>query len=365
VEEAMKKRIAIMGAGAVGGYVGGHMARNGEDVTLIDPWPAHVDYIRAHGLELSGLTEAERFTVRTPAMHLTEVQGLLKQRPIDIAFVCVKSYDTAWATMMIKDYLAPEGFIVSLQNCMNEETIAGVIGWGKTVGCIASSISVELDKPGHIKRTVPLGGAKHTVFRAGEVHGRITPRVEEVARLVGYVDSAKTTTNLWGERWSKLCLNGMRNGLSAATGMGGNACDRLEVTRRFAIRLAAEAVRVGRALGYTLEDIQHLDPDLFVAAGEGNRAALDRVETHLVTAAAGKSDAQRPSMGQDMVKGRRTEIEYINGFIAAKGEEVGIPAPGHAALTALVKRIERGELQPGPEHIERIVMSNSLAIAGQ
>jgi 2-dehydropantoate 2-reductase len=69
-------------------------------------------------------------------------------------------------------------------------------------------------------------------------------------------------------------------------------------------------------------------------------------------------------MGQDMMKGRRTEIEYINGFIAEKGEEVGIPAPAHAALTELVKRIERGELQPGPEHIERIVMSNSLAIAG-
>ena len=358
----MGKRIAIVGAGAVGGYVGGHMARNGEDVTLIDPWPEHIDSIRAHGLQLSGMTEAERCTVEVPTMHLTEVQGLSKQRPVDIAFVCVKSYDTAWATMLIAPYLAPDGFVVSLQNCMNEETVAGVVGWGRTVGCIASRISVDLYKAGHIMRTVPLGGEKHTVFRVGEVHGRITPRAEEVARLVNYVDSTRTTTNLWGERWSKLCVNGMRNGLSAATGMGGNGCDRLEVTRRFAIRLAGEAVKVGRALGYALEDIAHLEPDQLVAATEGDRAALDAIETHLLKAAEGKSDAQRPSMGQDMLKGRRTEIDYINGFIAAKGEEVGVPAPAHAALTDLVKRIERGELQPGPEHIERIVRSNSLAI---
>src|SRR5579864_9800639 len=105
----MGKRIAFVGAGAVGGYVGGHLAHFGEDVTLIDPWPEHIEAIRARGLELDGMTAEERFAVTAAkTMHLTEVQSLAKQKPIDIAFVSVKSYDTEWATMLIRPYLAPE-----------------------------------------------------------------------------------------------------------------------------------------------------------------------------------------------------------------------------------------------------------------
>ena len=106
----MGKRIAFVGAGALGGYVGGYFARDGHDVTLIDPWPEHIETIRRQGLALNGLTPEEQFTVTTAkTMHLTEVQSLAKQKPVDIAFVAVKSYDTEWATMMIRPYLASEG----------------------------------------------------------------------------------------------------------------------------------------------------------------------------------------------------------------------------------------------------------------
>src|SRR5258708_4310032 len=135
----MGKRIAVVGAGALGGYAGGYFARNGADVTLIDPWPEHIEMIRAKGLRLDGMTPDECFTVTAAkTMHLTEVQSLAKQQPIDIAFAAVKSYDTEWATMMIRPYLASDGYVVSLQNCLNEERIASVVGWGKTVGCIAA-----------------------------------------------------------------------------------------------------------------------------------------------------------------------------------------------------------------------------------
>src|SRR5712671_4613079 len=141
---AMSKRIAIVGAGALGGYVGGSLAHLGHDVTLIDPWPENVETIRARGLELDGMTPEERFTVKkAKILHLTEVQSLAR-RPVDVAMVAVKSYDTLWATAMIKPYLSAEGFVVSLQNCLNEETIAGVVGWGRTVGAVASMISVDL-----------------------------------------------------------------------------------------------------------------------------------------------------------------------------------------------------------------------------
>ena len=175
----MGKRIVFVGAGAIGGYVGGHLTRAGHDVTLIDPWPEHVERMRTQGLELSGVTEAERHVVEVNALHLTEVQRLSRERPVDIAFVCVKSYDTEWATLLIRPYLAPDGFVVSLQNCINEERIAALVGWGRTTGCIASLIAAELYEAGRVKRTVPMGGERHTVFRVGEPHGRITPRVQE------------------------------------------------------------------------------------------------------------------------------------------------------------------------------------------
>ncbi len=346
----MGKRIAIVGAGALGGYVGGSLAHHGHDVTLIDPWPEHVETIRARGLELDGMTPEERFVVKgVKTLHLTEAQSLAKS-PVDIAMVAVKSYDTAWATQLIKPYLAPEGFVVSLQNCLNEETIAGIVGWGRTVGVIASMISVDLYEPGRIRRTVAKGGDKHTVFRAGEPHGRITQRIEELAALFGHVDSAKATTNLWGERWSKLVQNSMGNGVTAATGLTSGDCLRNDTIRRFQIRLGGEAIRVGQALGFQLEKVRGLEPERIARANEGDAAAMAEVEKVLVPKAGAnpRGDIQRPSMAQDILKGRRTEIDALNGLIAQKGAEIGVAAPSHAKLAEIVMRVERGEQKPSP-----------------
>lgn len=346
----------MLGAGAVGGYVGAHLAQQGLDITLVDFWHEHIEAMRARGLEISGLTPEEHQIVPVQTMHLHEVSLLAKQRPVDIAIVSVKSYDTAWVTTLIKPYLAPAGYVVSLQNCINEEQIAAVVGWGRTVGCIASQISVELYEAGRIRRQAAKGSATHTVFRVGEVHGRITGRVSELAEMLSGVDGTKATTNLWGERWSKLCQNGMKNGLSAATGLSSKEIDRRDATRRLSILLGGEGVRIGQALGFTLEKIGKLDPDRLGAAADGDRAAFDEVDKLLREWAesGARGEQQRPSMGQDMIKGRRTEIEFINGFIADKGAAIGRPAPVNAKLTELVKAIERGEVKPGPDTIEGI-----------
>jgi 2-dehydropantoate 2-reductase len=253
---------------------------------------------------------------------------------------------------MISQYLTPAGFVVSLQNCMNEETIAGVVGWGKTVGCIASSITVDLCEPGHVRRAAGKSGDKHTVFRTGEVHGRITERVQEIQRLVALTDSALVTSNLWGERWSKLVTNAMANGMSASTGLISKDILRNDTLRRFGARLGSEAIRVGQALGYELEEIHHIDPEVIAKAGEGDPSATREYDAHRLEEVnkAGGGE-HRPSMGQDMVKGRRTEIDFLNGFIVRKGDEIGLPTPANAALTDIVKRVEKGELQADPKHL--------------
>ena len=109
----MGDKIAVMGAGALGCYVGAFLTREGEDITFIDMWPEHVETMRSQGLRASG--SQGDFTVPVKAMHLTDAQGI--NDPFDYAFISVKSYDTEWATHFIKRYVKPEGFFISLQNC--------------------------------------------------------------------------------------------------------------------------------------------------------------------------------------------------------------------------------------------------------
>lgn len=338
----MGKKLAFVGAGAVGSYVGGLIANAGEDVTLIDAWPDHINTIKNEGLKISG-SQGEHH-VSPNALHLNEVQSLIRT-PVDIAFICTKSYDTAWATLLIKDYLAPDGFAVSLQNGINEENIAGLLGWGRVVGCIASNIGVGLLGPGSVTRTSAAGGSQHVVFRVGEVHGAITPRIEELVLMLEAVDSTKPTNNLWGERWSKLVANSMGNGLQAITGFSTKAINQNPAMRRLTIRLAAEAIAVGQALGYELVSIGGHDPTTWLNADKG--IGLEDLELSLIQAAERHNEAGRSSTAQDMAKGRRLEIEYLNGLVVKKGTSAGIDVSANAALMEKVKAVERGALAVG------------------
>jgi len=344
----MGRRIIIVGAGAVGGYVGGHLARSGEDILLIDPWPEHVDYIQKNGLRFKD--PSAEYTIPVEAMHICDVQRLFK-RPVDIAFIAVKSYDTEWATAMISQYLAPDGFVVSLQNSINEACIAGIVGWGKTVGCIASGISVDAYKAGHIMRNVIPGKKANIVFRVGEVHGRITQRVGDIAEMLNTVDLAKVTTNLWGERWSKLVLNAMHNSVSAVTGLNSRSVAEQEIPRRASIKLGCEAVQVGRALGYDLESIRGIAAEKFLATAGGDTEALAEIEEIMRESAKHRTETGRPSTAQDILKGRRTEIVFLNGLVVKEGKTVGVAAPLNEAITAMVQQIESRKLEPSPDNI--------------
>jgi 2-dehydropantoate 2-reductase len=349
----MRKRIAVVGTGAVGGYIAAHLvAAKQHDVVVIDGWPEHVEAIRSQGLRIVGMVPSESFQTRIPAMHITEVQKLAKEAPIDIAIVSVKSYDSLWATALIAPYLAPAGYVVSAQNGINEDRIASVVGWDRTVGCVVgNNFAVDLIEAGVVKRTMPRDTSVKSL-ELGEVHGRITPRLNELLAIMKCVDSCSITNNLWGVRWSKLCVNGMRNALSAVTGMNGNERDSHDQVRRVSIRLGSEAVRVGQALGYQLESMARIPAAQFAAAPD-DPAAMAEIEEALIrgTKGSARSNDQRPSMGQDMQKGRRTEIDFLNGLIVSRGKEVGCPTPTHERMVELVGQIERGQVIPRPENV--------------
>jgi 2-dehydropantoate 2-reductase len=342
-------RIAFVGAGAVGGYLGAHMVRAGRDVTFIDAWPEHVARMRAEGLRISAMENDGNFTIPVRALHIADVPQLAFEAPFDVAFIAVKSYDTAWATALILPYLAPQGVLVSAQNSINEDTIAGIAGWSRVLGCSIGLHSAELVGPAHVQRNSLRGNEARIGNKVGEPHGRVTARAEAVAELVGYGDSAKVTTNLWGDRWSKLVINAMRNATCAMTGLSSKQRDLDEPVRRLSIRLGSQAVRVGQAMGLALEPMSGLDIAL-LARAEQDPAALAAIEEQVVAVNATRSDASRPSMGQDILKGRRTEADAINGLVARRGAEVGVDASLHARVAALMHRIESGELRPAREH---------------
>ncbi|MFT3821136.1 MAG: 2-dehydropantoate 2-reductase [Rubrivivax sp.] len=353
-------RVCVVGAGAVGSYVGAHIAKAGIDVILVDAWPEHVEAMRRHGVTVTGMDGAGSVQTPVRALHVHEVQQLVREPPVDIAFIAVKSYDTRWATQLILPYLAPTACVASLQNSINEPAIAGIAGWHRTLGVSVSALAAELVAPGQVVRNSPLGDAKKAGMRVGEAHGQVTARAERLCELLAHGDTCKVTTNLWGERWSKLTINAMRNGPCAFTGMTGRQRDTDERSRTLSIRLGSSAVRVGRALGLTLEPVGGLDLDL-LARAESDAGALDAITQQIMEVANSRSDRQRPSMGQDILKGRRTETDDINGLVARRGAEVGVDAALHARVNDAIKRIERGELAPSPDLLADVLAETNGA----
>ena len=337
-------RIAILGAGAIGSVVGGMLTRAGVDVTLVDQWPDHIEAMKRHGLRLSGTCGEHAVPVR--AVHLHELQSV--GEPFDAIFLAVKSYDTEWAAQLAAGYLRqPDGVVVDFQNGVNDERVAAVVGRPRTLGCVIV-ISAGMYEPGHAIRT----DTTSVGFKIGELDGRDTPRAQALAKILSGVAATHVTTNLWGERWSKLAVNCMGNALAGLSGLG-SAEIRLEPgPRRIAIQLGAEAVRVGRALGHAIEPLIGIAAQRIVDAAEGR--GLADVEADLA-AEAKRRTGGRPSLLQDVLKGRRTEIDFLNGYVVTQGRTAGVPTPFNEAIVAAVHAHPVGRLTPDPKHLEPLL----------
>ncbi len=339
----MTTRIGIVGAGAVGCVVGGLLTRAGHDVTLIDQWPEHVEAMKRHRLRLSGT--CGEHVIGVTALHLHEAQAI--DTPFDAVFVAVKSYDTDWATRLAVTYLARDGVVVDFQNGINDPRVAEIAGKERTLGCVIL-IGAGLYEPGHAMRTDhgTLG------FKIGEHDGRETARARELATLITAVAPAKVTTNLWGERWSKLALNCMANPVSGLSGFGTAEVRTDPRARRITIRLAAEAIQVGRAVGYEVEPVWGIAAQRFVDAADGR--GLAALEAELVEGAASRGGG-RPSMLQDVMRRRRTEIDHLNGVVVREGGRFGVPTPVNARIVELYHAHGVGRLVPDPKHLDPLL----------
>ena len=166
----------MLGAGAIGSSVGADLTEAGEDVVLIDQWPAHVEAMRTDGLRV--VMPDREVNEKVRALHLGE---LATERPaFDVVLLAAKSYDTVWMCHLIEPHLADDGVFVGLQNGMNEEMITPIVGSERTVACVVE-LSAEIWEPGLVQRDTTREG---TWFAVGELDGAVTDRVGEVAGLL-------------------------------------------------------------------------------------------------------------------------------------------------------------------------------------
>ena len=323
------------------------MTRHGEDVTLFDPWREHLDAMREHGLTLEGVQGEHR--VQVDAHHVDDLPQF--HGAFDVVIIAVKSYDTPWTVEQALPCLAPSDFIVSPQNGVNEEQIAPVAGADRMLGCV-TTISAELIGPGRVRQT---GSASQSIgsgysFTLGELDGRVTSRLHEAAMLWEHAGVTRITDNLWGERWCKLAVNC----IAGMTGFNNWEIRANDDSRALMFKLAAEAVRVGRTLGYSIPP-----PVRGLSAAELERAAwegLPGVERQFVGPA--PQVPGRPSLLQDVLRGRKTEIDYLNGYVVRRGRAIGVDSPYSRATVDVIKAVEAGEF---PLSVENIARVNAIA----
>ncbi len=338
-------KIGVLGVGAIGGIIGGYLARAEHDVTLVDQWPANIEHIRANGITVTTFDQGP-FTAQAGTLHLGEVAAA---RPsFDVVVLAVKSYDTLWGSKFIEPYLAPGGYIMSAQNSINEDAIASVVGWSRVAGCVVT-LGAAMYEPGRPERT---SASDRPAFALGEPSGMASPRLEAMAEVMGDVGVTRITTNLWGDRWSKLAINCMSNALAAITGLKSAELRENSEVRGVSIAIAVELLTVAGGLGVNVEPISGVSADMFLAAATDG-AAREEVEQNMIEA--GKTiGSGRPSLAQDIVKGRKTEAEHLNGYVVRRAREVGVSTPVNRTIVDLIGRIETGDLQASLSNLSYI-----------
>lgn len=328
----MNKAIAVLGTGVIGSSIGADLARAGYNVLMIDQWPAHVEAMKAHGLHI--MMPAEELHTPVQAIHLCEL--CLMPRPFDIVLLTAKSYDTCWMVQLIKPYLKQDGMLVSLQNSLNDEWIAPMIGYERDIASVVE-LSGELFEPGWVKRNTDHA---HTWFALGELHGRITPRLQEMAWILNAAGVTEISSNIWGAKWSKLVVNSMSQGICGILGTYNWELVQQPEAFRCCIQLGKEGLQIGTALGYSMEPLFGMTREDFLGLAD------EVLEKNLMTLFSNIGKKSRCAVLQDHLKGRRSEVDFLNGLIVRKGKEAGIPTPWNEAVTTLTKQIEEGILKP-------------------
>jgi 2-dehydropantoate 2-reductase len=332
------KKIAVVGTGANGAAFGSDMIRAGLDVTFIEQWPAHVEAMRANGLKVE--MPEETLTTKPDVIHVCEVATL--QNLFDLVFICVKAYDTRWACELIKPLVAQKGLVVGLQNGMTMDDIASIMGAERTIGAVIE-VAAFMFEPGVIGRqTGPTG----TWFGIGAYDSSTYGREEEVASVLRHAGIVEIRQDIRSAKWMKLVVNSSEFLPSSILNLPLAEAVKLPGIQEVMKAAGKEAIRTGLALGYDLvpifgdKRIEENDPDHYATV------LLDKVLSNWTL-----PDTKVTTL-QDWIKGRRAEVDDINGLVVQEQAKLGGVAPINSKLVEIAHQIERGELKSDPSNAD-------------
>ena len=340
------QRLLLMGCGAVGGVIAGGLLRAGHDLTLVTHNDEIARAVNAGGLHIT--TPAGQWSVPAAAhTHLEEVAG-----PFDAVYLAMKATGVEQAARDVAGYLAPEAYAVTLQNGVVEDRVAGILGRERVVGALVGW-GATMHAPGVYEMT------SRGEMVVGELGGRMTPRVQQVKATLDSVAPTTVSANIYGVLWSKLAINCVITPLGATTGQLLGQMLRRAALRRLALAITSEVVDVAEAHGIVLEPVGGtLDIYRLYLPPERRTGGFgfDLLARHAIMCLVGlKFRRLKSSMLQSLERGRRTEIDYLNGYVVEQGRENGVPVPVNAALTALVREIETGARPIRPDNLKELL----------
>ena len=335
----MTQSIAVLGTGANGSCIAADLIRAGHDVAVIDPWPEHVQAMRADGLRIQ--FEDEELHVPVRAYHISDVCTF--DETFDIVLLAVKAYDTTWASHFIDPYLAQDGLLVGTQNCMTAEEIAGVVGPSRTIGCVVE-LGSQLSVPGIVQRNT---AREKSWFGLGSSDASTAGREEEIAALLRHVGRVDIVPDILSAKWMKLTVNAMILAPMAMLGLSTDEAVQVPGMRALMLRLGAEAVVVGESLGYQAVPIMGLGPEDILDKDALPELMMDELASVL-------RPGGNNTVLMDHLKGRKSEAALINGLVADELVRLGQTDSANAAIVAISERITRGEIAPAVTNLDLV-----------
>jgi 2-dehydropantoate 2-reductase len=320
-----RMKLTIVGAGAIGGIIGAHLSQAGHAVQLVDRDPAHVAAIQAGGLEIAGHSQ---FVARVPACEPQAVTG-----PIETLILAVKTIHTEEALRPLVSRLAPDGWVISMQNGLEESKIAALVGEART-GSAFLSFGGYYDRPGRVVYSGP------GTLRVGELDGRLTPRISALARALSDFHPTEATANIRGHKWGKLLLGLVYFATAMVDEDVADLLDDMSV-RRTLSALVGEGLVVADALGVGVQPVDGFDPRSLRGGESRSPAARATWDAH--QAYWRRGGAKRTGIWRDLaVRKRRTEAGPILGAYLAEAERAGCPVPRVRAMLDRYPALEAG-----------------------
>ncbi len=334
-------RIAFLGTGAQGASIGADFALAGLDVTFIEQWPDHVTAIREHGITVNLPTRT--INAKVPALHLCQVAEI--KEPFDVVFLVVKAYDTKWACQLIEPVLAPDGLVVGLQNGMTHEDIAAIVGRERTIGAVIE-IASNMWVPGVTNRQ---NDHDTSWFALGALDPQTQPRVEAVADLLRNAGTVEVTEDIRSAKWMKLVVNAAELIPSAIINLPLGDAARTPGMLETMRAAGYEAMHAALADGATIVPIIGMPP---VTTNDPERY-VDKIFEEVLTVFS-QADTLTTSL-QDWRKGRRAEIQEVNGWVVDTLKAHGRPAPVNQRVMEIAYEIENGKLEARPENSKLLI----------